>query len=185
MAGIPLSRNFAAGKGGSLAGRLFAGTLPRPCGALQVGRSPDWLKFKLHWRCGERPASHKRSGTGGARTGVHPDALPYWGRRDGNTWPSFTQDRQMRGSRPSYLSPCSSLPPSHVLTHVLPPLPQWAPARAIQQATPRANRAWSTAPSFPTLVGRIRLLPPSKKTARRWMRRSVRNRRTNSRTGVR
>jgi hypothetical protein len=33
MAGIPLSRNFAAGKGGSLAGRLFAGTLPRLCGA--------------------------------------------------------------------------------------------------------------------------------------------------------
>jgi hypothetical protein len=32
----------------------------------------------------------------------------------------------MRGSRPSYLSPCSSLPPSHVLTHVLPPLPRWA-----------------------------------------------------------
>ena len=78
MAGIPLSRNFAAGKGGSLAGRLFAGTLSR----LQVGRSPDWLKFKLHWRCGERPASHKRSGTGGARTGIRPDALPYWGDSD-------------------------------------------------------------------------------------------------------
>jgi hypothetical protein len=156
----------------------------RGCAALQVGHSPDWLKFKLQWRCGERPASHKRSGAGGARTGVHPDALPYWGRRDGNTWPCFTQDRQMRGSRPSYLSPCSSLPPSHVLTHVLPPLPRWA-GKGNSAGNPASEQGVEHSAILPDAGGEDSAAPTVKKDGQRWMRRSVRNRRTNSRTGVR
>ena len=56
--GIPLFRSFAGGKGGSLAGRLFEGTSPPPCGVLprksETRRTKSPLNGQNSGRPGER-----------------------------------------------------------------------------------------------------------------------------------
>ena len=101
-----LFRNFAAGKGGSLAGRLLRGHYR----AVRRATDRSARRTGSSSSCtggGERPASHNRSavrepGSVLTRCSIGADEKEI-------TWPSCTRDRQMRGSRPSYLSPCSSV----------------------------------------------------------------------------
>jgi hypothetical protein len=67
--GIPLFRSLAGGKGGSLAGRVFEGTSPPPCGV---------LSRKSETRRAKSPLNGQDSACPGERCSCYGEYKPVW-----------------------------------------------------------------------------------------------------------